>query len=169
LAKPKLNPHDFGQIRQVFASCLDFRLRMPFGRRGFARLFFDHPLFSGRSGASLHGQFHRPRASGSQAQPKRWKTRRTPVEHVETTSRQAWAMPTAPADRRIWFQGTENNLGVPAGCPQRSSIVIHSDYLSIAAALNAFYITINDFVHWYGVMPRDLGLIFFHGILNESG
>lgn len=47
LAKPKLNPHDFGQIRQVLASCPDFRLRVPFGSRGFGRLFFNHPLFIG--------------------------------------------------------------------------------------------------------------------------
>jgi hypothetical protein len=47
LAKPKLNPHDFGQIRQVLVSCPDFRLRLPFGSRGFRRLFFNHPLFTG--------------------------------------------------------------------------------------------------------------------------
>lgn len=47
LAKPKLDPHDFGQIRQVLTSCPDFKLRIPFGSRGFKRLFFNHPFFVG--------------------------------------------------------------------------------------------------------------------------
>ena len=47
LAKPKLNPHDFEQIRQVLTSCPEFKLRMPFGSRRFRRLFFNHPFFVG--------------------------------------------------------------------------------------------------------------------------
>jgi RNA polymerase sigma factor (sigma-70 family) len=47
LAKPDLDPDNLDQIRQVLASCPDFSLSLPFGRIGFKRLFFNHPLFVG--------------------------------------------------------------------------------------------------------------------------
>jgi hypothetical protein len=52
LIKPKLDPDNLNQIRQVLASCPAFSLSLTFGSLGFRRLFFNHPLFVG-TGSTL--------------------------------------------------------------------------------------------------------------------
>ncbi len=53
LARPKLDPADPDQIREVLVSCPEFSLDLPFGSIGFRRLLFNHPLFTGFGSALL--------------------------------------------------------------------------------------------------------------------
>ena len=53
LARPKLDPSNFYQVRAVLKSCRDFAFNPRFGIGAFRRLFFNHPLFVGKGDALL--------------------------------------------------------------------------------------------------------------------
>jgi RNA polymerase sigma factor (sigma-70 family) len=53
LARPKLDPNNLNQVREVLESCRGFTLNLRFGIGTFRRLFFNHPLFVGRGDALL--------------------------------------------------------------------------------------------------------------------
>jgi hypothetical protein len=48
-----------------------------------------------------------------------------------------------------------------------STIVVHSDYLAGCLAFNAFDVAIDHFVHGYGIVTGEIGLVFFDGILYQ--